>query len=166
MILSRQFARFTRSILTRCSARPAVAALMALGLGGAVAGGALALSPTVDTALVFRGGVNIVTSLGQGGVVGVYLVPAGRKFMLTDLVISNESDTIIANGQLVYTGVGASCDFLSQNRRTNLLKVPAGATLHIPFVTGIGFSAGQVVCIINGGNSIQTHWTVRGYLFE
>ena len=50
--------------------------------------------------------------------------------------------------------------------RTGNLTVPAGGTLHLPFVTGIGFTAGQTVCIYNGDTADTTNWTIRGYLFE
>jgi hypothetical protein len=171
-------ARFTRSIRRRCMARPAcaaeaasawrrpaAAALTALALGGAVAGGAVALSPTVDTALVFRGGVNIVGGAFAGTFSDVYTVPAGRKFMLTDLVIANRSDTTPAGGQYVCTGQGASCTTVFA-LRTSFLKVPTGGTLHVPFVTGIGFTPGQHVCIKNEDPTDVTDWTIRGYLFE
>src|SRR5688572_30235584 len=101
------FARFTRSIRQRCMARPIGAALTALAVGGAVAGGAMALSPTVDTPLVFRGGVNIVRDFQADGSQDIYVVPAGRKFMLTDLVIANNSDTSPASDQQVWTRTGA-----------------------------------------------------------
>jgi hypothetical protein len=136
---------------------------MALALGGAVAGGAMALSPTVDTALVFRGGVNIVVDASAGTTVLAYTVPVGRKFMLTDLVIANSSATNPALSQFVWTGSGPSCDFVAF--RTNALSIPAASTLHLPFVTGIGFTAGQFVCIRNASGE-ATGWTIRGYLFE
>jgi hypothetical protein len=157
-------ARFTRSIRRRCMARPAFAALLALGLSGAVAGSAMAISPTVDTGLVFRGGVNIIDSVGPTTLSLAYTVPAGRKFLLTDIVISNTSNTTPASALDVYTGEGAGCAVIAA-ARTNFLKVPAGGTIHLPFITGIGFAAGQTVCIRNGG-SVTTHWTVRGFLFE
>jgi hypothetical protein len=158
-------ARFTRSIRRRCMARPAGAALLTLALGGAVAGGAMALSPTVDTALVFRGGVNIVRDNLGGGTQDIYVVPAGRKFMLTDLVIANNSATSPAAHQQVWTATGANCAD-GGTLRTSRLTVPAGGTLHLPFVTGIGFAAGQLVCIFNGEVDKTTNWTIRGYLFE
>ena len=156
---------FMRSFLRRCMARPVAAALMALALGGAVAGGAMALSPTVDTALVFRGGVNIVKdNLAAATFALVYTVPAGRKFMLTDLVISNDSETSPATDQYVYTGGAANCTTAAAFRTSSLI-VPAGGTLHLPFVTGIGFTAGQLVCISNG-DANPTNWTIRGFVFE
>jgi hypothetical protein len=162
-------ARFTRSIGRHCMARPAGAALMALALGGAVAGGALAISPTIETTRVFRGGISIVTTAVASASVLAYTVPAGRKFSLTDLVIANDSDTSPAADQQVLMGLSENCDF-ADVFRTNSLKVPAGGTLHVPFVTGIGFTAGQHVCIRNGelpatGGS-TTFWTIRGFLFE
>ena len=164
MAVSLQFARFARSILRRCMARPIAAALTALALGGAVAGGAMALVPTVDTALVFRGGVNIMADAGAGTNALAYIVPAGRKFMLTDLVIANNSATTPANEQYVFTGSGASC--ATGSFRTNNLSVPAASTLHLPFITGIGFTAGQFVCIGNSDDDTGTSWTIRGFLFE
>ena len=159
-------ARFGRSITRHCMARPAFAALLALALGGAVAGGAMALSPTVDTALVFRGGVNIIVTVDPAidFTVLAYLVPAGRKFMLTDLVIANSGETSPAMNQQVFTGSEASCS--PGTTRTNFLSVPAASTLHVPFVTGVGFTAGQHVCIFNGDAAEPTYWTIRGYLFE
>jgi hypothetical protein len=158
-------ARFTRSIGRRCMARPAGAALTALALGGAIAGGAMAISPTVETTRVFRGGVTIVGGAFDGEHSDVYTVPAGRKFMLTDLVIANRSQTGPAMAQYVYTGQGASCTTVFA-LKTSFLHVPAASTLHLPFVTGIGFTAGQHVCIKNEDDASVTDWTIRGYLFD
>jgi hypothetical protein len=158
--------RFAQSLHRRCMARPIGAALMALALGGVIAGGAMALSPTVDTALVFRGGVNIMVDATAFTNALAYTVPAGRKFMLTDLVIANSSETSAAVNQNVFTKQFDSCAPGGTPSRTNELSIPAGSTLHLPFVTGIGFTAGQGVCINNGDSTDTTHWTIRGYLFD
>jgi hypothetical protein len=156
---------FAQSFLRRCMTRPIGAAVMALAVGGAVAGGALAISPTVDTALVFTGGVNIIGVVNPATNSLAYTVPAGRKFMLTDLVITNGSETAPATGQSVITGTTASC-VAAALFRTASLSVPAASTLHLPFVTGIGFTAGQHVCMSNGDATEPTAWTIRGFLFE
>ena len=156
---------FARSLGSWCMARPARAALVVLALGSVIAGGAMAISPTVGTSLVFQGGVNIVqNNLGPGGTALVYTVPAGRKFMLTDIVIANQSDSLSASLQQVFTG-GANCSSVA-TFRTGHLNIPAGSTFHVPFVTGIGFAAGQLVCIFNGDPTTTTSWTIRGYLFQ
>jgi hypothetical protein len=165
MALSLQFARVTRFIRRHCMARPVGAAIIALGLGGAVAGGALAISPTVETTRVFRGGVNIIAHVNANDAALAYTVPAGRKFMLTDLVIANSSETSPAMAQFVFTGSNSSCTDETANR-TGFLTVPTGDTLHLPFVTGIGFTASQHVCIFNADGADATDWTIRGYLFE
>jgi hypothetical protein len=156
---------FARSLFRRCISQPIAAAVMALGLGGAVAGGALALSPTVDTALVFRGGVSATATANAGTRALAYTVPAGKKFMLTDLVITNSSETSPAIQQYVLTGQGVNCTSAALFR-TDWLSVPAAHTLHLPFVTGIGFAAGQQVCVGNADADTGTSWTIRGYLFE
>ncbi len=159
-------ARLVESIGRR-SGRILAAAMLALGLGALTAGEASAQSPTVDTRLAFQGWVNIVQlSIASNTTRLVYTVPANRKFLLTDLVISNSgSATNPARFQVVYTGTNATCDFGSF--RTSYLSVPPSGTVHIPFVTGIDFSAGQHVCIFNGDPAgPATYWTIRGFLFQ
>jgi len=150
-------------------ARPMGAALIALGLGGVITGGAMAVSPTVDTTRVFKREVTIAQSdvppqaaNGRRAII----VPDGRNFMLTDLLISNDSDTSPAAGQFIAEGADANCSATLGAARMSTLKVPAGGTLHVPFVTGIRFKAGEIVCIINLDATDQTDWTIRGYLFE
>jgi hypothetical protein len=159
-------ARLVQSIRRR-SGRILAAAMLALGLGALAAGEASAQSPTVDTRLAFQGWVNIVELFVAGNTTRlVYTVPANRKFLLTDLVISNSSSaTNPARYQLVYTGTNATCGL--GLHRTSHLSVPGGGTVHIPFVTGIDFNAGQHVCIFNGDpTSTATYWTIRGFLFQ
>ena len=155
-----------RSIGRHCVARPAVTALMALALGGVVAGGAMAVSPTVDSGIVFRGGINIVAfDLATTSARLVYSVPAGRKFMLTDLVIANNSDTNPATRQHIFHGAFGGCS-AADIFRTAALSVPAADTVVVSFVTGLGFPSGTEICIQNRDGDAVTDWTIRGYLFD
>ena len=157
MKVSVDFGRWTRT-------KAALAVAGTLVLGGVV-GSALAISPTVDSGLVFQGGVNINQFTVEPTANRLaYTVPAGKRFMLTDIAISGSSKTNPAELQYVFTGGGASCTPVTANR-TSFLNVPAGDTLHLPFVTGIGFAAGQFVCLSNGDDTVTTHWTIRGFLF-
>ena len=102
----------------------------------------------------------------SGGGAELYTVPAGRNFMLTDLTVSNLTNSAARFG-LLGTAPEASCAgglasqifFKMQN-----VVVPADDTLVIPLVTGFGFTAGQHVCISTSGpNLIQAN--ARGFLF-
>lgn len=140
--------------------RLVMAALLALGVGALAADKAKAVDPTVNVPLTFQGGVQIVLNLLANLTnVDVFTVPAGRNFMLTDLIISKDS-TGAAVDQRVFTGAGCITE------RTAFLSVPGQDTLHIQFATGIGFTSGQVVCIRNGASAGPTNWTIRGYLFN
>lgn len=138
--------------------RLVMAALLSLGVGALAADEAAAVDPTVDVPLTFQGGVQIIqNSLANLTDVGVFTVPPGRNFMLTDLIISKDSAGAAVD-QRVFTGCLVTA-------RTGFLSVPGEGTLHIQFATGIGFTSGQVVCIRNGASGGPTNWTIRGYLF-
>jgi len=131
----------------------------------------MAVSPTVDTPLVFRRPVTIVADNVEptsvtGNARPVFTVPANRTLMITDLVISNNSDSSPAANQFIDNGDDADCSALVGARSINLLKVPAGDTLHVPLVTGILFAGGETVCIVNADGTDTTHWTISGYLFK
>ena len=149
--------------------RASGAILTAVALFATVGSRALALSPTVDTPLEFKNIVSIAKSnvppQAPNGT-RAFTVPAERKFILTDLVISNESDASPAAGQFIAEGADPDCSATLGAARMSPLKVPAGGTLHIPFVTGIRFNAGEIVCIINLDATDQTNWTIRGFLIE
>jgi hypothetical protein len=151
----------------RWNGRTLVASMLALALGGLTAGAASAQGLTVDTNFVFRGWVNIVqNSVPANATRLVYTVPANRSFLLTDLMISaTGSSTAPARFQIVWTGTDASCN--PGLHRTSWFTVGAGETIHIPFVSGIDFRAGQYVCVFNGDPvGPATYWTIRGFLFQ
>lgn len=155
MSVSEAFGRWTATNVSL-----AVAGVLAIA--GAV-GSALAISPIIAPPIQWAGGVNIVEDVVVPGTRRLaYTVPAGRSFMLTDIVISNDSATP-ASSQGVFTGSGTCLN--NSGNRTSRLTVPAGGSLHLPFVTGLGFSAGQLVCIGNFDPDSETEWMMRGFLF-
>lgn len=134
------------------------------GLALFAVGTAVAVGPIIQPPIRWTGGVNIT----QDAVAPTYLrhaytVPAGHNFMLTDIVISNASNTLAVD-QKIYVGQGSSCNSPGPYRTTHL-TVPAGQTLHLPFVTGLGFTAGQAVCLVNYDVDSTTNWMLRGFLF-
>jgi hypothetical protein len=142
--------------------KAALAVAGALVVGGAV-GSAVAIGPTVPAPITWQGGVNIIQDVvGPGASRVAYTVPAGRNLMLTDIVISNESATA-AIAQRIFAGPG-NCS-VTGSAKTTRLTVPAEGSLHLPLVTGIGFSAGQTVCLYNLDADSETQWMLRGFLF-
>ena len=136
-----------------------VAALLAFGVVALAVEKTAAVSPTVDVPLTFQGGVQLVVCCVPNLTsVDVFTVPAGKNFMLTDLIIS-KFEPGAAIDQRLFSGAGCV------TQRTSFLSFPGQDTLHIQFATGIGFTSGQVVCIDNGGTNGETDWTIRGYLF-
>jgi hypothetical protein len=134
--------------------------VLTLAAAAAIAGGAesaRAISPTMDAPVEWRGGVEIV-HFGISGAVKIYTVPAAVNFLLTDLVVSN--DTLTPATFSVFTGTGAVCNVSVQ--RTSNMRVPPDDTLVVSLTTGIGFGAGQSVCI---ASDIPLDLTGRGFLF-
>jgi hypothetical protein len=90
--------------------------------------------------------------------VDVYTVPAGLRFKITDLIVSNTNVGSSCCAR-IFTGAGCVSD------RTAFIAVPAGGSVSHGFLNGINFNAGQVVCVRNGDSAGNIHFTVRGYLF-
>ena len=136
---------------TRIKALLRIAA--ALALAGAI-GKAVAMSPIVQPPIKWAGGAEFNNFIS--GRVSVYTVPPGRNFILTDLVIGNPSGT----SQSFNVYGGTSCETASL--RMQLVVVPPNDTAYLALQTGIGFTAGQVVCLITTASMSVNG---RGFLF-
>jgi hypothetical protein len=152
MKLSIDFGRWTAT-------KAALAVAGALAIAGAI-GSALAITPTMDAPVKWQGGVEfnhyVIPASGL-----VYTVPSGRNFILTDLIIANNSGMQV--GVEVRGGTGGTCGSFAATRLAKLL-IPNGNTSYLHLQTGIGYAAGQTVCL---GGTASSNVTVagRGFLF-
>lgn len=94
---------------------------------------------------------NLVDNLTS---VSVYTVPAGRRLVITDILISNGNSSSVVAQYLLRDGAAA----------TIYITVPARSTFSHTFATGIEFQAGEVVSVRNGQSSGKTDFYLRGYL--
>lgn len=131
-----------------------IALLAAVG-AGCVYGYAYAISPTINADREYVSSISPVQNVD--GNAAIYVVPAGRRYTITDVIITN-TDLTTVNAH-VYAEDG-SCTG-NGVRRLNMLFVPGQSTLHLPLNTGITFAAGKPVCV---GTDGPTQWNVRGYL--
>jgi hypothetical protein len=94
--------------------------------------------------------------------VDVFVVPAGQRLRITDVIISAPSNgSAGACCQRIFAGAGCI------TQKTGFITVPGepGGSFQHSFLSGINFGAGQVVCLRNGASSGATSWTLSGYLF-
>lgn len=140
--------------------KAALAVAGALAIGGAI-GSAVAISPTIAPPIRWAGGVEFNAETFGTEVRRAYTVPAGRSFLLTDLVVMN--DAAAAQKFAIYsqpaTGV---CSTGALTFRLTEAIVPPGNNTILAFQAGIGFGASRVVCIGTTG-SLSFH--ARGFLF-
>lgn len=93
--------------------------------------------------------------------------PAGVRFKITDLIVSNENASASCCAR-IFTGPGPCPPPLFEPcvARTGLIAVPAGGTVDHSFLNGINFNSGQVVTVRNGDSIVgPLDFTIRGYLF-
>ena len=84
----------------------------------------------------------------------VFAVPAGKRLVITDVVVSNSNS-------------GSSCCArISRNGAfmTSSIAVAAGSSLSHTFATGIAFAAGNVVAVRNGARAGPISFSLRGFL--
>ena len=136
MKLSGNFGRWTPTKAT-------VAAAGVLAIAGAV-GSAVAFSPIIAPPIKWQGGVGFISN-ASSGYNKVYTVPAGRNFLLTDLVATNTTGTV--SSFAVYTAPGGNCLSTPLVPRLNFTIVPPLNNTVLALQTGIGFAAGQAVCV-------------------
>lgn len=139
--------------------RPALAICAAIFVSAAGVGDAIAISPTMDGPIKWAGGVEFSKN-GVAGIESLYVVPAGKNFMLTDLIVSN----VHTSGQHTYFDIfsGSTVGCVGDKYRLRTVAVPAFDSKVISLTTGIGFTAGQHVCI-TAYAPLQVN--MRGYLF-
>ena len=98
----------------------------------------------------------IENSVGTLTTETVFTVPAGKRLIITDLVITN-SDAVAAGSQRL----ARNGSFV-----TSFLTVSPESTLTHTFATGIEFEAGDEVQVRNGTSLATTHFYLRGYLVD
>ena len=101
---------------------------------------------------------NSVANLTDVDIYTVPAVPAGVRFKITDIIISNDNASSDCCAR-IFTGPGPV------TARTGFMVIPAGGSVDHSFLNGINFSSGQVVNVRNGDSVGDIHFTVRGYLF-
>lgn len=124
---------------------------------GCVYGYAFAIGPTIDTNRTFGGAINLAYTTEAQVVHPIYTVPAGKQYTLTDVIITDLGSA----GVFARVSISDDSNCSSTNFRLNDVRTPAGGTLHLPLVTGLGFGSGKHVCI---WSSPEARWTMRGYL--
>lgn len=152
MKVSVDFGRWTRT-------KAAMAVAGALAVAGAV-GSALAISPIIAPPIKWQGGAEFQLIANSNALIKAYTVPAGRNFLLTDLTISNFDP--VKSSINIYSGAAGVCDISSLTTRVQSLLVPPETNTVLAFQTGIGFGAGQAVCILP---SAPMTFNGRGFLF-
>ncbi|HKB15104.1 MAG TPA: hypothetical protein VKF62_03515 [Planctomycetota bacterium] len=106
-----------------------------------------------------RGKVLSIVEIIQNGVgtnttTGVYSVPVDRRLVITDLMIADTSGSTSLNARILRSGTPATAN----------LTVTAERTLCHSFATGIEFSEGQLVSVVNGDSAGPLNFYLRGYL--
>jgi len=134
------------------------ASLAAIALGFAAP--SIAQVPTIATpALNFIGGfeanINGCANLTD---CDAFTVPAGQNVILTDIIVSNSNAAPSCCARIAR---GSGCGEF----RTAFIVVPAGGTVNMHLDTGIGYTAGQVICVRNGASAGPINFTLRGYRF-
>ena len=153
MKLSRYLVRWTTT-------KAALALAGALAICGAV-GGAFAISPTVPVPIRWQTIAEFTFSTTGSNAFKAYTVPAGRNFLLTDLVVTNRGTLQETFG--VGSGNGGVCGGASLKLRLQDLYVASGENVILAFQTGIPFGPGQGVCVSSSNANLV--FNGRGFLF-
>lgn len=127
-----------------------------LAVGGA-AGTAFAISPIISPAIKWGGGWE-ARVYNATGALEVAIVPAGRSLMVTDILASNFTNQPT---QFFLLQGSANCQNSLTDRLSGVVVAPYG-TVHLPLETGVGFPAGQRVCVSTGGT---LNFNFRGFFF-
>ena len=139
--------------------KAAIAAAGLLAIGGAV-GSAVAVSPiNAGPSIKWAGGWEIETVIYSNQDAKVYVVPAGRNLMVTDILASNFTAEDAAL-QMFITGAQPCSG--GGNYRIRYAAVKASDNFQWSPQTGIGFASGQSVCLVSSQN---LNVVLRGYLF-
>lgn len=143
---------------SRTKMKAALAVAGALAIAGAI-GSAVAFSPIITPPLKWQGGAEFRVVSGSDTFVTAYVVPAGRNFLLTDLVVANFSST--RQFFHISAGPGGICEVGSPRLEGVIVRGDDNTVL--AFQTGIGFAAGQAVCIQRSVSNMN--FNGRGFLF-
>jgi hypothetical protein len=152
MKFSIEFGRWTTT-------KAAIAVAGALAVAGAI-GSALAISPILQAPIKWQGGAEFRLQTVEQTLGKAYTVPAGKSFLLTDFTASNPSTT--KQFLDISAGPGGSCTFATAIPRVVALIVPPENNAVLALQTGVGFSAGQAVCIYG---TAAMNYNGRGFLF-
>lgn len=130
-----------------------------LAIGGVV-GSAVAFSPTIAPPVKWQGGAEFTRNSPGSQFVKLYTVPAGRNFLLTDLIIANLGES--ASSFILYSDPTATCTPGALVTRLGSTNVPPGENTVLAFQTGIGVAGGHGVCV---APTRELTFTGRGFLF-
>jgi len=124
---------------------------------------------TATSAITIDEIVSITRVIDAGAAAAsVLAVPAGRRLIVTDVVITNPG-TAPACGASISSGGTATpatttiASAAAIESGTGLLCVPAQASLNLGLTTGLEFAAGQSVVLANIATS-PLHYHLRGFL--
>ncbi len=124
---------------------------------------------TAPSAITIDEIVSITRVIDAGAAAAsVLAVPAGRRLIVTDVVITNPG-TAPACGASISSGGTATpatttiASAAAIESGTGLLCVPAQASLNLGLTTGLEFAAGQSVVLANIATS-PLHYHLRGFL--
>ena len=93
--------------------------------------------------------------------VDIFTVPAGVRFKITDIIISNYG-TVSTCRARIFTGPAAALG----PPRTGDISVPAGGAVEHSFLNGITFNAGETVTVRNSSSALSdVSFTMRGHLY-
>jgi hypothetical protein len=141
--------------------RAGLAIASALAIGGAV-GSAIAISPKMDAPVRWAAGVEFHTAIGVNNGL-LYEIPAGKNFMLTDLIVSNETENWTAFRIFSKPNRQRGCGIFDEvEQRSVEIIVPAHDNTILAFQTGIGFKPGHLICVLGDA---YLNFTGRGFLF-
>lgn len=92
-------------------------------------------------------------TVGPGAATTLFAVPAGSRFILTDVVISNGEIAELTE-QSILSGQAIVSQF----------TVPARSTTAHSFASGLTFEGGSTIALQNGDSNETSTWTVTGYI--
>ncbi len=126
-------------------------ALFAVILGAFAVSSVRAQVATIDAPGKIREPVNLLITLPNNQQTTMFTVPANRRFILTDIIISNRNAT------------AARAQFIPKQL---LVTVPGGSTFEHGFNTGLNFGPGDTLdgTNLDGTQDLEVFFT--GYLLK
>jgi len=140
----------------------ALISVLALGIGLVHPADVAAQVPSVDTKLNYINSNGAFGEIGPAEYENAFTVSPNTAFLLTDIVLTNDSDEFATSGRILDADEG---EFpIDARARTPCFVVPASDTVVISLATAIDFAPGDVVQVQNCSATDTTleYW-IRGY---